>query len=214
MSGVLEGYESGLIYLCLPIVDNLEKFVAACIKGGVDLVQLRDKDADAKSIIAYSRLVRKVCHDLGKPFILNDRVDLALEVEADGVHLGQDDAPIQLARRILPKGSIVGLSTHSPVELEEGNTEQVDYLSVGPIVATPTKPGRPGTTLEYLRYAGQYSQKPFFVTGGVTPDTIPQLVSLGARGLVVVRYLTQSDHPENAARALRSALDASLDKLG
>jgi thiamine-phosphate pyrophosphorylase len=203
----------GLIYLCTPIRPDLAGFVASCIKGGVNIVQLREKNAEAKEVIEAAKAVKKVCSDFAVPFILNDRIDLALEVEADGCHLGQDDAPISLARRILPKSSILGLSTHSPVELEKGNQTDADYLSVGPIVATPTKPGRPGTTIEYLQYAKKYSTKPFFVTGGVSPESIENLVFAGARGFVVVRYLTESADPEASAKSLRRAIDDAMAKL-
>ncbi len=203
----------GLIYLCTPIRPDLEEFVASCIKGGVDIVQLREKNAEAKEIIEAAKAIKSVCSDFAVPFILNDRIDLALEVEADGCHLGQDDAPISLARKILPKSSIIGLSTHSPVELEKGNQTDADYLSVGPIVATPTKPGRPGTTIEYLQYAKKYSTKPFFVTGGVSPESIKNLVSAGARGFVVVRYLTESTDPEASAKDLRQAIDEALANI-
>jgi thiamine-phosphate pyrophosphorylase len=203
----------GLIYLCTPIRPDLAGFVASCIKGGVNIVQLREKNAEAKEVIEAAKAVKKVCSDFAVPFILNDRIDLALRVEADGCHLGQDDAPISLARRILPKSSILGLSTHSPVELEKGNQTDADYLSVGPIVATPTKPGRPGTTIEYLQYAKKYSTKPFFVTGGVSPESIENLVFAGARGFVVVRYLTESADPEASAKSLRRAIDDAMAKL-
>ncbi len=212
-SGFDLGPDGGLIYLCTPIRPDLEEFAASCIKGGVNIVQLREKNAEAKEVIEAAKALKRVCSDFAVPFILNDRIDLALEVEADGCHLGQDDAPISLARRILPKSSILGLSTHSPVELEKGNQTDADYLSVGPIVATPTKPGRPGTTIEYLQYAKKYSTKPFFVTGGVSPDSIENLVSAGARGFVVVRYLTESVDPEASAKSLRRAIDDAIAKI-
>src|SRR5437868_12021014 len=128
-------------------------FLAACIAGGVDIVQLRDKVLDARPLLARARLAVNVCRDSGVPFILNDRPDLALECGADGVHVGQDDAPPELARRVLGPDAIVGRSTHAPDELDRANDEPVDYVSVGPVHQTPTKPGRPGTGLDYLRHA-------------------------------------------------------------
>ena len=128
-------------------------FLAACIAGGVDLVQLRDKHLDARPLLDRARVAAAVCRDHGVPFILNDRPDLALEVGADGVHVGQDDAPPALARRLLGPDAIVGFSTHAPAELDAAAGEPVDYVSAGPVNATPTKPGRPGTGLGYLRYA-------------------------------------------------------------
>jgi len=199
------------LYLCTADRPDLEQFLAACIEGGVDIVQLRDKVLDARPLLVRAALARRVCHDHGVPFLLNDRPDLALEVEADGVHVGQDDAPPALARRLLGPDAIVGFSTHAPAELDGAAVEPADYLSAGPVSPTPTKPGRPGTGLDYLTYASQRATKPWFVTGGVTPGTIPDMVVAGARRFVVVRYLTESDDPRRAARALRDAVDASVN---
>lgn len=199
--------ELGSLYLCTPDRPDLADFLAACLRGGVDIVQLRDKTLDAKPLLARARLARDVCRDHGVPFILNDRPDLAVEVEADGVHVGQDDAPAALARRLLGSDAIVGLSTHAPAELDASATEPVDYISAGPVTETPTKPGRPGVGLDYLRYAAAHARHPFYVTGGVTPETIGPMANAGATRFVVVRYLTESGDPEGAARRLRDAID-------
>jgi thiamine-phosphate pyrophosphorylase len=205
------GLEGRRLYLCTPDRPDLERFVAACIAGGVDLVQLRDKVLDARPLLARARLAAAVCRDNGVPFILNDRPDLALECGADGVHVGQDDAPAALARRILGTDAIVGLSTHAPAEIAAAAGEPVDYLSAGPVTATPTKPGRPGTGLGYLRHAATVTALPWFVTGGVTPETVPDMVSGGARRFVVVRWLTESDDPKAAAGSLRDAIEAAVE---
>ena len=198
------------LYLCTPDRPDLETFVAACIAGGVDVVQLREKHLDARPLVERARLVARVCRDAGVPFILNDRPDLALEVEADGVHVGQDDAPPALARRILGPDAIVGFSTHAPAELDAAASEPVDYLSAGPIEPTRTKPGRPGTGLDYVSYARANATRPFYVTGGVTPDTVPAIAAAGARRFVVVRYLTEAAEPKTAARALRDAIEGAI----
>ena len=195
------------LYLCTPDRPDLADFLAACIAGGVDVVQLRDKQLDARPLLARARVAAGVCRAAGVPFILNDRPDLALEVGADGVHVGQDDAPPALARRILGPEAIVGLSTHAPAELDAAAGEPVDYLSAGPVSPTPTKPGRPGTGLDYLRYAAGATTLPWFVTGGVTPDTVPAMMAAGARRFVVVRWLTEAADPERAARELRQTID-------
>jgi thiamine-phosphate pyrophosphorylase len=190
--------------------------VAACIAGGVDIVQLREKHLEAKPLLERARLAGAVCAEHGVPFILNDRPDLALEVGGDGVHLGQDDAPVALARRILGPDAVVGLSTHCPADLAgatggtSGTGADVSYLSAGPVEPTPTKPGRPGTGLGYLRLATGQSPFPVFVTGGVTPAKVPTLARAGARHFVVVRYLTEAAEPRRAARALRDAIDEAL----
>jgi len=202
--------EGRYLYLCTPDRPDLPSFVEKCIAGGVDVVQLREKNLDDRTLLARAILVIEVCRAHGVPFILNDRPDLALECGADGVHVGQEDAPAQLARNILGPKAIVGLSTHSPSELDLSLGEPVDYISVGPVVETPTKPGRPGTGNQYVGYARDRAGRRFFVTGGVSPQSIPGLSSAGADGFVVVRYLTQSDDPQGAARQLRSAINHCL----
>ncbi len=198
------------LYVCTPLRDDLLDFTRDVIEGGVDIVQLRDKDADARDILAAARNLVTLCHDHDVPFILNDRPDLALEVGADGVHVGQDDAPVSLCRRLLGPEAIVGLSTHAEKEVRAARQENVTYLSAGPVNATPTKPGRAGTGVEYATYAQNISTSPVFVTGGVTPETVPLLAAAGVRHFVVVRYLTTSAHPRDAAFRLREAIDSAL----
>jgi thiamine-phosphate pyrophosphorylase len=195
------------LYLCTPDRPDLAAFIADCVAGGVDVVQLRDKELDAKPLLARAAVAAAVCRDLGVPFILNDRPDLALEAGADGVHVGQDDAPVALARRIMGPDAIVGLSTHGPADLEGAAAEDVTYISAGPVEATPTKPGRAGTGLGYVTQASARSSVPVYVTGGVTPEKIPALTSAGVRHFVVVRYLTGASDARRAAQALRRAID-------
>jgi thiamine-phosphate pyrophosphorylase len=198
------------LYLCTPDRPDLAEFVEACVAGGVDIVQLRDKVLEAKPMLARARVVQRVCAAHGVPFILNDRPDLALELGADGVHVGQDDAPVALARRLLGDDAIIGLSTHSESDLTGALDEDVSYLSAGPVEMTPTKPGRPGTGLAYLSSATARAEVPVFVTGGVTPEKVPALAEAGARHFVVVRYLTESDDPRAAASRLRLAIDRAV----
>lgn len=198
------------LYLCTPDRPDLCEFVSACIAGGVDIVQLREKQLDARPLLERARLVRQVCAEAGVPFILNDRPDLALEVGADGVHVGQDDAPVSLARRLLGPDLLVGLSTHAAEHLAGVPWGEVSYISAGPVEATPTKPGRPGTGLDYVGVASEHSIVPVFVTGGVTPERVPVLAHAGARRFVVVRYLTEAPDPLAAARLLCQAIDEVL----
>ena len=198
------------LYLCTGDRPDLAQFLEACIAGGVDVVQLRDKLLEARPLLRRARLAALVCRDYGVPFILNDRPDLALDAGADGVHLGQDDAPPSLARRILGHGAVIGLSTHHARELDAAAREPVDYVSVGPVAATPTKPGRAGTGLDYVRYATKRVRRPWFVTGGVTPATVVDMAGAGARRFVVVRWLTQAPDARAAAASLRDAIDEAL----
>jgi len=198
------------LYLCTPDRPDLDRFVAACISGGVDVVQLRDKELGDTALVARARVVREICSGEGVPFVVNDRPDLAREAEADGVHLGQEDMSPSDARRMLGSKAIIGRSTHEIADLERASREPVSYISAGPVVPTPTKPGRQGTGIEYVGKAARRSLVPVFVTGGVTPDAVPALAQAGVRHFVVVRWLTESADPEDAARTLRAVIDDAL----
>jgi thiamine-phosphate pyrophosphorylase len=199
------------LYLCTADRPDLVSFVAACIRGGVDVVQLREKHLEARPLLARAGAAAAACSQAGVPFILNDRPDLALACQADGVHVGQDDIPPAVARRILGPDAIIGFSTHTPPQWDAAVDSTADYLSAGPVHATPTKPGRPATGPEYVTYAARSAEpRPWFVTGGVTPDTVPALAAAGATRFVVVRYLTESPDPESAARRLHDAIDAAV----
>jgi thiamine-phosphate pyrophosphorylase len=204
LSGALAGRR---FYLCTPDRPDLPQFVDACIRGGVDIVQYREKNAEARAILKRGGLVRDVCRSHGVPFILNDRPDLAVELGADGVHVGQDDCPPAAARRILGPNAIIGLSTHSQDDFIGSEREPVDYISVGPINPTPTKPGRAGVGLGYLRFAADQASVPFYVTGGVNPKSIGDLLASGATRFVAVRWLTEAADPYEAAKKLRRAID-------
>jgi thiamine-phosphate pyrophosphorylase len=218
------------LYLCTPDRDDLEAFVGRCISGGVDVVQLREKHLDEAALVRRAVLVQRVCAAEGVPFVLNDRPDLAAAIGADGVHVGQDDASAVDARSVVGADAIVGLSTHASAELDValgmvpdnvaaergsgtaiGTPAPVDYLSAGPVVPTPTKPGRPGTGTGYLTEATTRSPWPVWVTGGVGPESIGRLVDAGARHFVVVRWLVEADDPAGAARVLRTAIDQALE---
>lgn len=213
------GLEDRRLYLCTPDRPDLELFLAECIAGGVDVVQLRDKHLDDERLVARAERARQICQDHGVPFVLNDRPDLALACGADGVHVGQDDVDPAEARALLGPDALIGLSTHAPAELDAalgdgGTPAPVDYVSAGPVVATPTKPGRPGTGLGYVSYAAGRSPWPVWVTGGATPDTAGPIIAAGARHLVVVRWLCEAADPREAARALRSAIDRAVGAVG
>jgi thiamine-phosphate pyrophosphorylase len=186
--------------------------VEACIVGGVDVVQLRDKRLSDPDLVARARIVQQVCTRHQVPFILNDRPDLAAAIGADGVHVGQDDTPVREARSLVGDRALVGLSTHAGSELTVAVEEQfpVDYVSAGPVHATPTKPGRPGTGLVYLREAVSRSPWPVWITGGVDPDTVGEMIEAGARHFVVVRWLTDATDPGGHARQLRQAIDGAI----
>jgi thiamine-phosphate pyrophosphorylase len=201
------------LYLCVPHREDLATFLPAVLRGGVDVVQLREKDLDDESRIADATMMVPICHEFGVPFIMNDSPELALRVGADGVHVGQEDVRVTRCRELLGYDAIVGLSTHSPEEFDEALNQMASYFSAGPIVATPTKPGRAGTGLDYAVASQARSDRPVFVTGGVSELNVAALVVAGLRHFVVVRALTEARDPEAAARALRDALDAALSAV-
>jgi thiamine-phosphate pyrophosphorylase len=207
--------EDARLYLCTPDREDLAFFIEECVAGGVDVVQLRESHLQGTALAERARLAQRVCSGLGVPFILNDDPALSLEVGADGAHVGQDDMAPDKARQLLGPGRLLGLSTHALDELEKGLKEPVDYVSVGPVVPTPTKPGRPGTGLQYVSAARRLIEEkrpglPFFVTGNARPETVGEIVAAGATKVVVVRYLTEAIKPRQAARRLRGALEEAL----
>ena len=198
------------LYLCIGVREDVDRFLPAVLRGGVDVVQLREKTAPDDVREKTARTMLRICHDFDVPFIMNDSTELALSVGADGVHVGQDDATVTHCRRLLGPAAIVGLSTHRDEEFDRGLEEDVTYLSAGPIVPTPTKEGRPGTGVDYAIRAQARSDRPVFVTGGVNDRNVAALVAAGLRHFVVVRHLSESSDPERAARELRGALAAAL----
>jgi thiamine-phosphate pyrophosphorylase len=195
------------LYLCTSDRPDLSEFITAVCGAGVDIVQLRDKDLPDRAVLERATVAREAAHAAGALFILNDRPDLAVACGADGVHVGQDDVPAGVARRIVGPDALVGLSTHAPGELATSAGEPVDYISAGPVEPTPTKPGRAGTGLEYIRLAAERAAHPFFVTGGVSPGTLPAIAAAGATRFVVVRALTEAADPAAVAAELRRLID-------
>jgi thiamine-phosphate pyrophosphorylase len=198
------------LYLCVGVREDMTSFLTAALRGGVDVVQLREKVLPVDAQLAAARLMAPICRDFDVPFIINDSPDLALRTGADGVHVGQDDLSVARCREVLGDDAIVGLSTHSSREFDAALGQAATYLSAGPIVATPTKIGRPGTGLSYAVDCQSRSSRPMFVTGGVSADNIGGLVDAGLRHFVVVRAICDAADPERAAGLLRRALDLAL----
>jgi thiamine-phosphate pyrophosphorylase len=173
----------------------------------VDLVQLREKGMEAGDVLRVGRPLADACRGAGVSFVVNDRPDVALALEA-GVHLGQNDLPVAVARRILG-GAIVGISTHSRGEIDDALTasEPIDYIAVGPVYETPTKPGRPAVGLDLVRYAAQNVTLPWFAIGGIDSTNLAGVMEAGARRIVVVRAITEAPDPAAAAAELRAQLD-------
>ena len=186
----------------------IEDFLARVIDAGVGMVQLRDKDLSDRELIATARIFAEACRDNGALFIVNDRVDVALLAGADGVHVGQDDAHPDDVRRVAGKDFIIGLSTHSPDQIQTANDTAADYIGAGPIFETPTKPGRPAVGLDLVRYAASSARKPFFAIGGIDRTNADSVISAGARSISVVRSVAQAEDPARAVRDLLELLAA------
>jgi len=185
----------------------LQDVLAPALAGGVDVVQLRDKEAGRDALLAAAAVARRLCDETGALLILNDRPDLVREAGADGCHVGQDDMDVSAARALAGDGAIVGQSTHFPSEIDAAG--DADYIGVGPVHATPTKPGRPAVGLELVRFAGAHAPVAFFAIGGIDASNVDAVVEAGARRIAVVRAIADAADPRAAAAALRAAVVGS-----
>jgi thiamine-phosphate pyrophosphorylase len=202
------------------LLDVLE----AALAGGVDVVQLREKHMDDEALTVLARQAVALCTQEGALLIVNDRPLVALAAGADGVHVGQEDMPVAEVRRLVGEDMLIGLSTHAPAEVDAAGqvdaagraaslvdaAGQADYLGVGPVYATPTKPGRPAVGLELVCYAARHAPKPFFAIGGIDTENVGAVLAAGATRVAVVRAIADAEEPALAARALRAALEARV----
>ncbi|KZB87202.1 thiamine phosphate synthase [Amycolatopsis regifaucium] len=203
------------LYLCTDARSargDLTEFADAALAGGVDIIQLRDKTGgapiEAKHEIAALEVLAEACEKHGKLLAVNDRADVALALGAHVLHLGQDDIPVSLARRVLGDDVVLGRSTHSAEQAKAAAEESgVDYFCTGPCWPTPTKPGRSAPGLGLVRETAAFgTSRPWFAIGGIDAERLPEVLEAGASRIVVVRAITEAEDPEAAARTLRSAL--------
>ncbi|MBO9533125.1 MAG: thiamine phosphate synthase [Solirubrobacteraceae bacterium] len=196
------------LYLVIGPVEGRDLFatVEAAIEGGVDIVQLRAKDAPDDWLIEAGAYLARKCHEHAVLFFINDRPDLVEPIGADGVHVGQDDTSVAEARRIAGPAALVGVSTHAPEQLAQAASDGADYAAVGPVNATPTKPGRPATGYRYVWHAQQNAELPWFAIGGIDDDTIDRTLASGAERIVVVRAIAEADDPLAATKRLKEAI--------
>jgi thiamine-phosphate pyrophosphorylase len=185
-----------------PLADVL----VPALRGGVDLFQLRMKGADDAAVLAAAAVARNACAAAGALFILNDRPDLIAAAGADGAHVGQDDLPLARARELAGEDRLIGQSTHSPAQVDAG--ADADYIGVGPVHVTPTKPGRPAVGTDLVTYAAGHATIPFFAIGGLDGATVGAALSAGATRVAIVRAIAEAADPEAAARALRAQVAA------
>ena len=202
------------LYLCMDARErqgDLPGFLDAVLGAGVDIVQLRQKGLEAAQELAFLEVFREKAARHDALFAVNDRADLAYAAGADILHLGQDDLPVAVARAIVGPGPLIGRSSHAEAETAaEASAPGVDYFCTGPVWPTPTKPGRPAPGLPLVRYAATLvPRRPWFAIGGITLDSLGQVLGAGARRVVVVRALTEAPDPAAAAAAFAARLRAA-----
>jgi thiamine-phosphate pyrophosphorylase len=203
--------QRALLYLCTDARErqgDLPDFLDAVLRGGVDIVQLRQKGMEARAELAALEVFREACRRHDALLAVNDRADIAWVAQPDILHLGQDDLPVDAARGVIGDDVLIGRSTHAPDEVDAARTAPgVDYYCVGPVWPTPTKPGRPAPGLSLLRYAvATQDVRPWFAIGGIDFDTVDDVVEAGARRIVVVRVITEASDPGEAAATLAARL--------
>jgi thiamine-phosphate pyrophosphorylase len=201
--------EDAQLYL---VVDGRPDVVEPALRGGVDMVQLRIKDARDNELVPLARELRALCAEHDALFIVNDSPALAAAVDADGVHVGQDDASVADARRVVGPDKLVGLSVQRAEDLD--GVAGADYLGVGPVFDTPTKPGPRGMGLGLVRAAAQSATVPWFAIGSIDETTIEAVVDAGATRVAVVRAIADAPDPEAAARRLRARLPGLRSRSG
>ena len=202
----------GILDLGYVAEDRLEAVTRALLAGGVDLLQLRAKGHPPERILEFGRRVMPLCRDAAVPFIVNDHVEVATELAADGLHIGQDDGSHAETRARIGSGMILGRSTHSPEQARQALTDGFDYIGFGPLFPTPTKQGRPGIGMENVARMEQEvgSHIPMFCIGGVRRDNLDQVVGHGARRVVIVSDLLTAPDIEGAVRLAKAKLSPGV----
>ena len=193
---------------------DLADVLGPALAGGVDVFQLRDKAAGDDDLLLAAGIARGLCDAAGALFVLNDRPGLAAAAGADGAHIGQDDGPIAAARELAGADLLIGRSTHSPAQLAAAHAEAADYLGVGPVHATPTKPGRPAVGLELVTHAADAATLPWFAIGGIDLAGVDDVARAGATRIAVVRDIAEASDPRTAAAALRARLTEPAEVPG
>lgn len=208
----IDRLQKARLYLVTPArpeAGELKEFLPGVLEAGVDVVQLREKDMEAGPLLQVCATVRSITHDFGALFFVNDRLDVAIAAQADGVHLGQDDLPLFEVQAQAGEEMLTGVSTHSEGQVDEAAASAADYLAVGPVFETPTKPGRPAAGTEVVAYAANCAPRPFFAIGGIDLESLPAVMEAGARRVAVLRALTESNDPPAVARKMKRLLESA-----
>jgi thiamine-phosphate pyrophosphorylase len=202
--------EARLYLVCdgRPSGRSLVDVLPAAIAGGVDVVQLRDKERSERELLPLAVEAVSICRRLGALLIVNDWPEVALAAAADGVHVGQDDLAPQSVRELVGPDLLIGLSTHATAEIDAAATEPVDYIGVGPVHQTPTKLGRPAVGVALVSHAARSARQPFFAIGGIDAGNVSAVLAAGAQRICVLRAIACAPDPGAAARQLREQIDS------
>ncbi len=190
------------IYLITSPTKNLFSIVESSLKGGLQILQYREKNIDDSSYLEVAKKLCELCHRYNALFIINNRVDMVLAVNADGVHIGQEDIPIKIVRKILGPKKIIGCSTTNPLEMKEAVEGGADYIGVGPMYSTPNKLGKEVIKSDYLNYVADNCIIPWFAIGGINISNINDLIALGVKQVAVIRLIMEAENPEEMTRSL------------
>ncbi|HOT88990.1 MAG TPA: thiamine phosphate synthase [Bacteroidales bacterium] len=187
---------------------SLPDIVRKAVEGGVTMVQLREKNADTRTFIEKAFILKEILNPFRVPLIINDRVDVALAVKADGIHIGQKDMPYELLKKIIPESMIVGLSVETMEQIQIANNYKVDYLGISPIFATPTKTDTLGCWgIEGLKKARNITNHKLIAIGGISKTNVKTIIDAGANGIAVVSAICSAEDPQKAASELLSLIN-------
>ena len=187
---------------------SLPDVVRKAVEGGVTMVQLREKNADTRTFIEKAFILKEVLKPFRVPLIINDRVDVALAVKADGIHIGQKDMPYELLKKMIPESMIVGLSVETMEQIQIANNYKVDYLGISPIFATSTKTDTLGCWgIEGLKKARNSTNHKLIAIGGISKTNVKTIIDAGANGIAIVSAICSAEDPQKAASELLSLIN-------
>jgi thiamine-phosphate pyrophosphorylase len=193
---------------------QLEEILCAAVAGGCRMVQLREKEWPSGRLLPLATRLRDQSRQAGVTFIVNDRVDLAVAVDADGVHLGQDDLPAPVARSLLRPGMLLGVSTHSMEQAQAAQAAGADYVAVGSMFATATKPDFELVGPSLIRALRPQIRVPLVGIGGITPDNVSEVIAAGADGVAVISAVCGAADPTAASRRFVERIEAARSLTG
>jgi len=203
--------EQARLYLICSDVE--ETRLDAALRGGVDIVEIMESEASDAEVLAVAARLRPICERHGVPLMLNNRPQLVEQAGVDGVHVDAREIDLKQARETIGPDRLLGTSAHTPAEIDAAQAQPVDYISIGPVHATPTRPGRPAAGHGLVTYASRNSQLPFFAVGGIEPHNAGAVAAAGGQRIAVVRAITEASDPERSAMVLRSEIEAPVDFL-